>query len=182
MHIQQINMEKENLIEIAKEYAIFCHTSTNHFYDIDKPYDVHLQLTFEYGLKFDYLLEENEWVYTLAACWCHDLIEDTRRTYNDVKNKTNKIVADIVYAVTNEKGKNRKERANDKYYTGIKNTPLATFVKCCDRLANIKYSVDNDSKMLDVYKKENNHFKAMLYIEQLKPMFEEMDKLLNNQK
>ena len=56
------------------------------------------------------------------SCWSHDLIEDTRTSYNDVRNKLGVFVADIVYAVSNEKGKTRKERANDKYYEGIRNT------------------------------------------------------------
>lgn len=167
-----------NPIEIAKEYAIKCHTDVNHFYDINKPYSIHLNLTYEYGLKYDYLIEESDWINALSACYCHDLIEDCRQTYNNVKSKTNEVIANIVYAVTNEKGRNRKERANDKYYEGIKNTPLATFVKLSDRLANIKYSKDNDSERLECYKKEYAHFKEMLYIDSLKPMFNEIEELL----
>jgi len=62
----------------------------------------------------------------MTACWGHDLIEDCRVSYNDVKDALGQEAADIIYAVTNEKGKNRKERANDKYYEGIRNTP-----RCC---------------------------------------------------
>jgi hypothetical protein len=43
------------------------------------------------------------------ACWGHDTIEDTRTSYNDAANHLGKDAADIVYAVTNEKGKNRAE-------------------------------------------------------------------------
>lgn len=65
-------------------------------------------------------------------------------------------VADIVYAVTNEKGKNRSERANEKYYQGIRENKLAVIVKICDRLANALYSKLINSRMLDVYKKNMN--------------------------
>ena len=76
------------------------------------------------------------------ACWGHDLIEDTRVSYNDCVKALGEIPASIIYAVSNEKGKNRKERANDKYYAGIRETPGALFVKLCDRIANVQYSND----------------------------------------
>jgi len=71
-------------------------------------------------------------------------------------------VADIIYAVSNEKGKNRKERANDKYYEGIRQTEGASFVKICDRIANVQYSKMTGSKMFEMYKKENEHFKNVV--------------------
>lgn len=118
------------------------------------------------------------------AALLHDTIEDARLTYNDVKRlvsshnsfhftdydkKENytycheltineEDVADIVYAVTNEKGKNRSERANDKYYQGIRENKFAVIVKICDRIANILYSKMMNSRMFDVYKKEHEHF------------------------
>jgi (p)ppGpp synthase/HD superfamily hydrolase len=90
--------------------------------------------------------------------WGHDLIEDCRVSYNDVKNKLGQEAADIVYAVSNEKGKTRAERANDKYYEGIRNTPGAVFVKLCDRIANVQYSKMTKSRMFEMYKKENDNF------------------------
>ena len=56
------------------------------------------------------------------------------------------------------KGKNRKERANDKYYEGIRNTDGAIFVKLCDRIANVQYSKMTKSRMFEMYKKENMEF------------------------
>lgn len=109
----------------------------------------------------------------------HDSIEDARMTYNDVKKfcdeniKTRsiydfekqvslkidgEIVADIVYALTNEKGKNRKERANEKYYNGIRENKYAIIVKICDRLANMTYSCLMGSKMASVYESELESF------------------------
>lgn len=166
------------LIEIAKTYATKCHQETNHMYD-GKPYITHLQMVFELGEKFAPLYFDHESIPTiLAACWTHDVIEDTRQTYNDVKNVCGEIVANITYALTNEKGKNRKERANEKYYLGITQTPFATFVKLCDRLANVQYSVDMNSAMIEVYRKENKDFKQALWNPTYQEMFEELDKLL----
>jgi hypothetical protein len=69
---------------------------------------------------------------------------------------------EIVYALTNDKGRTRAERAGEKYYKGIRETPYAPFVKLCDRLANVSYSCGADghrgTRMKDVYKGEMHHF------------------------
>lgn len=62
-----------------------------------------------------YLFPKKEHIDGLKAVWRHDTIEDIRQSYNDIKKKIGQPVADMVFAVTNEKGKNRHERANVKY-------------------------------------------------------------------
>lgn len=150
------------MIEKAKEYAIDCHDSTAHTYD-GKPYDTHLQMVVDTAKKFIHLIPAEHQENVLAACWVHDVIEDCRQTYNDVKAKTNEQIADLAYALTNEKGKTRKERANDKYYREIKETPFATFVKVCDRIANYEYSKQKGSRMSEMYAKEMDDFIFKLY-------------------
>jgi (p)ppGpp synthase/HD superfamily hydrolase len=115
---------------------------------------------------FQHLLDEELNDYCGKAVWAHDTIEDTRVSYNDVKNQLGDEVADIVYAVTNDKGKNRKERAGDKYYEGIRNTPGAVFVKLCDRIANVQYGKMTKSRMFEMYKKENPEFIRQLGVGQ----------------
>ena len=134
------------MINKAKIYAINCHNMTNQLYD-GQPYEVHLNMVHDVALKFIHLIPIKDRNNVLAACYCHDLIEDARQTYNDVKKATNKMVAELSYALTNEKGKTRKERANDKYYEGIRQTPYATFIKVCDRIANYEYSKQSGSRM-----------------------------------
>jgi (p)ppGpp synthase/HD superfamily hydrolase len=129
--------------------------------------------------NFLYLIPTEKQEIVLAACWMHDVIEDCRQTYSDVKEVLNEEVAEIVYAVSNEKGKNRKERANEKYYEGIKANSLAVFVKLCDKIANIQYSTINQSKMLEVYEKEHPYFYQKLYVSEYQQMFEYLEKLLN---
>ena len=128
--------------------------------------------------KFIHLIPEKDRDIVLSSAWCHDVIEDTRQTYNDVKNATSLEVAEIVYALTNEKGKTRKERANEKYYNGIRNTPYATFVKLCDRIANIQYSMSQRSRMLEMYRKETPDFINTLYDERYDEMFEYLEHLV----
>lgn len=150
---------KSNIIA----FAIKAHSDTNHLYD-NKPYSVHLAMVAYYAQKYIEFVPEEYRDDVISACWLHDTIEDTRNTYNDIKKISSEFVADIVYAVTNEKGKNRKERANDAYYKGIRETPFAVFVKLCDRLANVKYSLDTNSRMLDVYRKEQIDFIDELFM------------------
>jgi (p)ppGpp synthase/HD superfamily hydrolase len=166
------------LVHNAKVYGKRCHGETNHTYD-NKPYDVHLEMVHHYATRYSYLLEDVKSVeIACAAAWVHDVIEDCRETYNDVKFHLGKEVADIVYALTNEKGRNRKERANDSYYEGIRSTPLATFVKLCDRLANASYSQTNGGHMLDVYRNEHLVFEKQLKCDKYNPMWDELSKLL----
>jgi (p)ppGpp synthase/HD superfamily hydrolase len=150
------------MIEKAKNYAIECHNTTGHLYD-GKPYEIHLQMVFDTAKKFIYLIPAEAQENVLAACWVHDVIEDCRQTYNDVKAKTNETIAELAYALTNEKGKTRKERANNKYYKDIRETPFATFIKVCDRIANYEYSKQQGSRMAELYEKEMSHFLNILY-------------------
>jgi (p)ppGpp synthase/HD superfamily hydrolase len=166
------------LVLKAKEYAILKHFETNHKYD-GKPYEVHLEMAFEFACKFIHLLPDEKTISeVLASVWAHDVIEDCRQNYSDVKNVLGENVAEIVYALTNEKGKNRKERANDKYYEGIRNTPFADFVKICDRLANVYYSKLHNQSLLNVYRKEQDNFKKQLWKVSNQEMFEELEGVL----
>ena len=166
-----------DIIEQAKQYADRCHRETNHTY-AGKPYSFHLQMVFDTAQQFIHLIPEAEREHVFAACWVHDCIEDCRQTYNDVKEATNETVAELAYALTNEKGKNRAERANDRYYTGIRNTPFATFVKLCDRIANVAYSVESNPKKLDLYRSENAHFTEQLWDVRYEELFLYLEGLL----
>jgi len=145
------------MLSIAKRVAINLHQGTNHYYD-KHPYEYHLQMVVDEILRFKHLVNPKDLTNIVDAGWLHDTIEDTRIIYNDVKNKFGIIVADLVYSLTNEKGKTRKERANRNYYKGIRVTKYATLIKLCDRIANVKHGLKSNSKMVNVYKKENLHF------------------------
>jgi (p)ppGpp synthase/HD superfamily hydrolase len=163
------------------------HESTNHMYDTYLPYEFHLRMVAKVAEKFIELipnLNDGETALrdtVLLAAYGHDLIEDTRVSYNDVKENLGLGPADIIYACTNEKGKNRKERANDKYYEGIRNFKGAVFVKLCDRIANVQYSKMTGSRMFDMYKKENDHFLTSLgFVEGQAHQLGEMCRYLEN--
>lgn len=169
-------------------FAIEAHAKTNHLYGDGVPYSVHLAMVALYVEKYIHFVPEDYRNVVRDAAWLHDVIEDCRMTYNDVKQVAGEEVANMVYALTTEKGRNRKERANALYYEGIRNSVFARYVKMCDRLANVKYSKDTNSRMLKVYQKEHTDF-----IDQLIPsntdrkkyywsMIEELESLLANEK
>jgi len=151
-----------NIIEKSKKHAIEAHQSINQKYD-EHEYEHHLEMSDNVGLRFIYLIPEKDRDDVRGGIWSHDVIEDVSSiTFNDLKKVTNERVADIAYACTNEKGKTRAERANNKYYRGIRRTKYATFVKLCDRIANIEYSLSKKSRMFTMYKKEHSHFRSKL--------------------
>lgn len=164
------------------EWVLSQHRDTNHMYDKYLPYEFHLRMVVEVAKKFQNLITYGaDLESVMLGAWGHDLIEDTRVSYNDVKEELGGMAADIVYACSNEKGKNRKERANYKYYDGIRTTPYAVFVKLCDRIANVQYSKMSGSRMFEMYRKENSDFMTQLGWAEVKHHeYEEMFRYLAN--
>lgn len=166
-------------------WCIDQHSKTNHLYGDYLPYRYHLESVVRYVKKFAHCESQVHLIDLILAAYGHDLIEDTRVTYNDVRRELGVSVANIIYALTNEKGKNRKERANEKYYKEIMNTPGARFIKLCDRLANAQFSTIIESNMRDVYRKENEFFLKKLEYkgssDNLYPMFHELEFILNHE-
>lgn len=193
-------MKNVEMLNNIYGFASSKHKEVNHKYDYND-YSYHLKMVANIAEQFQHLIINYNSDVIFASCYCHDLIEDTRLTYNDLKIKLSDLVYDcnlnsyfyhqdcekfaievteIVYALTNEKGRNRKERANDKYYQGIRNTKYATFIKLCDRIANIKHCKLEGNK-LEMYKRENSNFINQLYIGEgllYKEMFDYIDELL----
>lgn len=169
-----------NIVEKARIHAFEAHKAVNHLYD-GQPYSVHLIMASVVGTNFMHLIpEEEDRMNVTAAIYEHDTLEDTPLTFNDLKKATNEVVAELAYACTNEKGRNRAERANDKYYEGIRNTKFATFVKLCDRIANVQYSIEKNSRMINLYSKEQEHFFQNLYIPgEYEPMWAFLEYLLD---
>jgi (p)ppGpp synthase/HD superfamily hydrolase len=150
----------KDLNEIRK-FAFNAHAETNHKYGDRYPYSLHLSEVAGTAEHFEELLPKNKEFRekVLATCYLHDSIEDARLTYNDVKEATDsEEIAEAVFMLTNLRGRTRKERANDEYYKGIRENKIARFVKLCDRIANMKFSRDEGSRMLGMYRKELPEF------------------------
>lgn len=160
------------LLEKIKTAAWQLHESVGQTYDGHLPYGHHLSMVADAALRHGaaVISREEDIVPVVFAAYFHDSIEDARLTYNDVTKLAKTymsdaqaiVAAEIVYALTNDKGRTRAERAGEHYYQGIRTTPYAPFVKLCDRLANMTYSfrgtnADNNH-MHEVYSREWPHF------------------------
>lgn len=167
---------------------IKAHQDTNHNYDGYIPYEFHLQMALTIAKRFIHLIPITDRSIVLAAVIAHDVIEDARFTYNDVRktalecNATEEqatMIAEMVRAVTNDgRGRNRDERMPDYIYEEIKTTFYALFAKLCDRLANVQYGLITGGSMPKKYKKENPNFKEKLYTENLyEEMWNELESL-----
>jgi len=164
------------VIERIRQDAHELHQSVNQMYGGELPYGFHLDMVVEMISRYGHLVcaGEDDVLPLFFGGFYHDSIEDARQTYNDVMKLAKKILTDdqalmateIVYALTNDKGRNRAERAGEKYYQGIRETPYAPFVKLCDRMANVSYSCSGetggDNRMKQVYKNEMHHFLASI--------------------
>ena len=150
------------------------HASVNQTYEKNLPYEFHLRMAASVLTKYGHLelTDAAEFDTLYAAVYFHDSIEDARLTYNDLKKIFFRLngeagcdihvvdAAEMVYALTNDKGRNRAERAGEAYYAGIRATSHAPFLKMCDRMANMQFStlLYPISPMVAVYEEELNHF------------------------
>ena len=95
----------------------------------------------------------------IVAGYLHDVIEDGTVSYNDIKSYFGMEIAEIVYCVTDELGRNRKERKSKTLPKTALN-PDAVVIKLADRIANIEHG-----GKIDMYAKEYPTFKEALYTE-----------------
>lgn len=162
----------ETVIEQIRLSAHELHQSVNQTYGEGLPYGYHLDMVACNASNYGHLVctAETDVLPLLFGAFYHDSIEDARVSYNDVMRRARTFMDDdqaftateIVYALTNDKGRNRSERAGEKYYAGIRETPFAPFVKICDRMANITFTCsDTDTfnhRMKRIYSDEMPHF------------------------
>ncbi len=164
--------------EVAKDYAIRRHAEVNHRYDAIHTYAFHLVMVVDVAKRYIYLIPDKDVPDVVGGCWTHDIIEDARETFNNVKKQTNDIIAEYAYRCTNLRGRSRKERAPKEYYDEIRKYKHCTFIKLCDRIANVSFAVESKSSMLDMYRNEYAFFKLCLEDGRFSEMWDELEKLL----
>ena len=124
--------QNEELINKMRKRAADIHSSVCQSYD-NLPYSFHTNMVANLFMQHgwvcflnlpypDATLSMSEGgIAAVFGALFHDTIEDCRLTYNDVRKIAKEfmtdslatLAADIVYALTNEKGKTRSERANE---------------------------------------------------------------------
>jgi (p)ppGpp synthase/HD superfamily hydrolase len=149
-------MKRISITKLAAYRAISLHGAQD--YD-GKPYFYHLEQVVDVLKEFGFTDDK----YVVAG-YLHDTLEDTAVSYKDIEKEFGKDVAEIVYCVTDELGRDRKER-KAKTYPKIRSNPDAIVVKLADRIANMRSSKINQKGLSKMYQKEMDTFKKELYDE-----------------
>jgi guanosine-3',5'-bis(diphosphate) 3'-pyrophosphohydrolase len=98
----------------------------------------------------------------LAAAWLHDTVEDTDTTVEDIHREFGDDVADLVWRLTDEPGRNRKER-HHLTHLKIRGRPEAVCIKLADRIANMESSMEERSHLRGMYRAEHGQFRDDLH-------------------
>lgn len=144
------------------------------------PYSMHLMFVEKQANKFLHLVPAEKHSLVRMGCWGHDLIEDARVSYNDIIQETHdNELAEIIFLCTEMRGRDRAERKNEQFYDQLSKNRLATFVKLCDVIANIKYSILENSRMLKRYQEEFEKVRVHLWGKDYDEIFIYINRLLN---
>lgn len=118
----------------------------------------------------------------------HDLIEDARMTYNDVidmiekegfTHENAKFCADVIYACTEVRGHTREERHSQEYFDTLKTNRVAVYVKLCDIIANVLFSLLTNSSMTAKYRAEFPRLEKELRVkDEYDILWNDLEKLL----
>ena len=128
------------------------------------PYFKHLENVYKILVEFGYSHDNPEDHPILIAAYLHDIIEDTATSYSDVKKEFGLEIAEIVFCMTDEMGRNRKEK-KEKTYPKIRSNPKSIILKLADRIANINFSISaQQTSFIEMYRKEFPEFQYNLRI------------------
>lgn len=133
----------------ARMVAVQAHG--NQVYDGMFPYSKHLDDVVEVLKEFGYAGR------FIIAGYLHDSLEDTALSYNKIKNYFGTDVAEMVYSVTDELGRNRAEK-QAKTLDKIRLNPDAIVLKLADRIANVRHG-----GKIKMYVEEYPEFSTRLY-------------------
>ena len=173
-----------SIVEQAKQFAIKHHGDQRYGKGEDSlPYAYHLEKVFDVIWEFQDLFPgpSPTLSHLMAASFLHDILEDTPVTFEEIFSEFGRNIARLVFAVTNEPGKNRHER-HERTYPKLRAAGReALALKLSDRIANVRHSVQHNHNILGMYKKEYKDFRAYLKIPgELKTMWAELDRLHNH--
>ncbi len=172
-----------------RQYAIDCHNRSNCEYD-GQSYCIHTDMVANIMRRFSYVfIFQEDRDNTEGAAHCHDLIEDAKESYNNIKDNTNRDIADIVLAVTDVHEKNRLLRHLFTMGKTVKDH-RAIILKMCDMHANASYSKAHDSSMYakyveeyayrkPIFKKALTWYKKYINYDVLNLLWTELDEIHN---
>lgn len=142
------------------------------------PYSKHLSDVEGVVSRFKHHFTPEQLLLLRRCAWLHDVLEDTPVSFDQLRSVAGPVEASLVQLVTDEPGKNRKER-KEKTYPKTKTSPLAVALKLADRIANVENACETKYSLINMYKKEYPDFKKGLWQANLfSDMWEHLDKLL----
>jgi len=151
----------QNREEQARNLALDLHEGQ--WYDKDRgiPYSQHVDDAVAVLRRFGYEDED-----LIAAEYLHDAVEDSERraaTLQMIIIDIGQDVADLVWAVTDGLGKNRRER-HEASFEKMNAHPRAILVKLGDRIANVEAGKKMGKRgLVKMYRKEYPEFHRRLY-------------------
>lgn len=182
-------LQRESKLWPVRTFAAEQHDAQGQTYGSEKAsYVAHLDAVVEVLIRYG-LREEADFE-LLAAAYCHDLLENTGLAVNLLATAFGVRVAELVWAVTDEPGKNRAARHAATYPKTRAAGKSAVTLKLADRIANVEQCVLERGRMhtvvewrqegatltpfagessrlkpglLEMYRKEHPGFRAALY-------------------
>jgi (p)ppGpp synthase/HD superfamily hydrolase len=140
----------------AREFAAKAHEGQ--FYGPGEPYINHLDAVAALAGGNDVVR---------AVAYLHDVVEDTATSLQEVAAHFGSYVAECVAILSDEPGKNRKERKSASHAKLAKVQPYhytALIVKAADRAANLRACVEKGNNgLLQMYLREQDAFRAAAY-------------------
>lgn len=118
----------------------------------------------------------------LAAARLHDTLEDTDTTVEDLREAFGDDVANIVDRLTDQPGRNRRER-QARTHARIREDPRAVRVKLADRIANVEAALEQKSNLRGMYRKEYPRFRQDLHRPgEFDAMWRDLDRLVKRRR
>jgi hypothetical protein len=122
----------------ARVLAVWAHDGAGQLY-AGLPYSVHLAGVVQLAITYGKLLLTEDWAIAVSSAWLHDVIEDGYYTYEKLVPLVGERVARVAQLCVSSTGATRAERHDAAYHARVSSDRVATFVKLCDRLANVNY-------------------------------------------
>lgn len=133
------------LVIKVRQWAFLKHDyEVNQYYDKEDglKYSYHLQMVADVAIRFSYLLDTPQEIEeALVLSYVHDIIEDARCTFNDLKTILGTDTAMRVINLTvDPRGLTKEARLTDEYYENLNKDFITAYVKLCDRIANVEHA------------------------------------------
>lgn len=150
-------MKLNDPVDFARTFAVGLHRDAGQRYG-GKPYSIHLDRVVSVLLDFGFTSKD-----ILAAGFLHDLCEDVQVPFEVVYGLFGPKVGDLVKAVTDPEGPNRKARKALAYPQIKAAGSMAVALKLADRIANVEYGVETGNRRMNaMYQAEAEEFQTQL--------------------